>query len=117
MTSGKAGRQVLSLISSNISKLRSLGRDELRVFSLLPSSKQMMVQYPIHDGVVQEMLCYPALASSSGSLSGGGPSFPESVLFSGFGGGRDALRCGEFHTLDSSLLPCLLPQGSQVREE
>lgn len=87
-------------------------------FSFHSTPRQAIGHQPLHDGA-QEMLLSSTgfLLRISGvlcfSISGGDSRYPES----GFDGGGDVLRCGEFHTLDSFLLLGLLPHGSKVKGE
>lgn len=117
MTSGEACRRALP--SAQTSAKRDVWAEMGWEFSFYSTPEQAISHHPLHDGMrlsstgfllrISGVLCF--------SISGGESLFPESVWFSGFDGGGDVLRCGEFHALDSFLLLGLLPHGSKVKEE
>lgn len=112
VTSGEPCRRALP--SAQTSAKQEVWAEMGWEFSFYSTPEQAISHHPLHDGMRSSSTGF--LLRISGVLCFSISLFPESVLFSGFDGGGDVLRCGEFHTLDSFLLG-LLPHGSKVKEE
>ena len=97
-------------ISSNISRMRSWAQDELRVsFLRWWASTLSMVGYK-RCWVIRPWLTPQDLRRRF--------IIPRGCLVLPYSdGGAGALRCGEFHTLDSSFPLRLLPHGKRMREK